>query len=55
MAPQNILAENSCVVSNMIARNSLKSFGLQFEVVPFDEKYNMNEAKFSIAGLSSNM
>ena len=56
MAPQNIPTENSCVVSNMIARNSLKSFGLQFEVVPFDEKcINMNEGKISSAGLSSNI
>jgi hypothetical protein len=55
MAPQNIPAGNSCVVSNMIARNSLKSFGLQFGAIPFDEKYNKNEGKFSSAGLSSNI
>jgi hypothetical protein len=52
MAPQNISVENSCAVSNMIARNSLKSFGLQFGAIPFDEKYNKNEGKFSSAGLS---
>jgi hypothetical protein len=55
MAPQNISAENSCAVSNMIARNSLKSFGLQFGAIPFDEKYNKNEGKFSSASLSSNI
>jgi hypothetical protein len=55
MAPQNILAENSCAVSNMIAHNSLKSFGPQFGAVPFDEKYNMNQGKFSSAGLSSSI
>ena len=38
-----------------IARNSLKSFGLQFGAIPFDEKYNKNEGKFSSAGLSSNI
>jgi hypothetical protein len=55
MAPQNIPAGNSYVVSNMIARNSLRSFGLQFGAIPFDEKYNKNEGKFSSASLSSNI
>jgi hypothetical protein len=39
----------------MIVHNSLKSFGPQFGVVPFDEKYNMNQGKFSSAGLSSSI
>ena len=48
MAPQNIPAGNSCVVSNTIACNSLKSFGLQFGAIPFVEKYNKNEEGNSV-------
>ena len=55
MAPQNIPAGNSCVVSNTIACNSLKSFGLQFGAIPFDEKNSDDMVKFTTAGLSSNI
>jgi hypothetical protein len=41
--------------SNIAAGNSLMSSGLQFGAIPFDEKYNKNEGKFSSSGLSSNI
>jgi hypothetical protein len=55
MAPQNIPIENSCVVSNIAAGNSLISSGLQFGAFSFGEKYSKDMDKFTAAGLSSNI
>ena len=45
MAPQNIPVKNSWAVSNMVTGKSLKSSGLQFGAIPFDEKYSKNKEK----------
>jgi hypothetical protein len=55
MAPQNIPIENSCVVLNIAAGNSLISSGLQFGAFSFGEKYSKDMDKFTAAGLSSNI
>jgi len=47
MAPQNIPVKNSWAVSNMVTGKSLKSSGLQFGDIPFDEKYSKNKEKIT--------
>ena len=55
MAPQDILAAESGIISNMAEGNSLKS-PLYFGIVPFDKNYSKNQEKFiSIAGLASKL
>jgi hypothetical protein len=41
--------------SNIVAGNSLISYGLQFGAIYFDEKYVKNLEKFTSTGLSSNI
>jgi hypothetical protein len=47
MAPQDILATEFGIISNMAEGNSLKS-PLYFGVVPFDKKYSKKQEKFSM-------
>jgi len=55
MDPQNIHADNSSINLNIAANNSLKSSGLKFGAVIFNEKQITNMEKFTTGGLSSNI
>jgi hypothetical protein len=55
MDPQNIHANKSSINLNIAANNSLKSSGLKFGAVIFNEKYITNVEKFTTSGLSSNI
>jgi hypothetical protein len=55
MDPQNIHANKSSINLNIAANNSLKSSGLKFGAVIFNEKYITNMEKFTTSGLSSNI
>jgi hypothetical protein len=55
MAPQDVHANKSSLISNIAAGNSLKSFDLKFGALFLNEKYIANMDKFTIAGLSSHI